>query len=172
MAISQTDKVILIGGGSSSGKSSIAHQMKKIRSPLKLFHLDFDDQVSKLMQAKYDNDTLKAIEHVIRCLPEAASGSSFFLDHWMPPKLELQARQALSNSKVFTVWVYCSSITELKRREATRKQRDDYRGDGVTAAGARSPANIGYDYTVDSFQKTPKRLATLIHKKAMRNWGY
>jgi len=172
MEIPKTGNVILIGGGSSSGKSSIVKQLKKIKSPPAMFHLDFDDQMKKLMQVKFDNDPLKSIEYLVSCLTEAAEKSSFFMDHWMPPRFEEDARKRLAQFKVFNVWVLCSSMGELKRREAIRTKQDDYRGDGVTEAGAKLPMSLTYDYTVDSYNKTPTKLAKLIHKKALRHWGY
>lgn len=165
-----TGNVILICGGSSSGKSSAVQYMKTIKSPIALMHFDYDQQIMKNMKSIFDVGP--TIDKLINTLPTAANGSSFVMDHWMPPKYELIARSKLINFKPFYVWLYCSSVEELERREAQRNKDGNTRDDGMALSGQTASPPIAYDYILDTSGKKPRKIARLIYQKALKHWGY
>jgi hypothetical protein len=148
---SNTNHVVLICGGSSSGKSSAAKHLKKFIAPPKLLHLDFDDQILKLCNHKFNGNIPESFSHLISCLPEAAEKGSFFMDHWMPPKYEQRARNNLSEFATFYVWLYCSSSEELMRREEVRTKAGEDRGEGITEAGASLPNRLEYHCKINTY---------------------
>lgn len=172
MNIHENGHVILICGGSCSGKSSSGIHLKKIIRPPQLFHFDFDEQLIAVCDSMFNGDIGASMLYILKQLPSVAEKRSFFMDHWMPPQYEIQVRKLLTNHKTFYVWLHCSDRCELDRRDKERQNNNDYRGEGVTEAGAGLETSLPYDCKIDTTKKSPKEVAALIHRKARRHWGY
>lgn len=133
---SSNGHVILLSGGSSTGKSSAVKDLLTYKKPIQFFHLDYDEQIQKL--AKSDESIGDAVNYLINNLTEVAQKSSFIMDHWMAPSHEHMARANLLPFKTFYVWLYCSNIDELERREQERIANGDSRGEGIALIGYQS----------------------------------
>lgn len=169
-SIENTNRIILIAGGSSSGKSSASSYLQEIREPIQFHHLDYDQQLQKISKGVTTNPEV-AINMLINKLPLVASEESFLMDHWMPERLETLAREALSEYPVFYVWLHCSSEHELKRREKERKKKGDPRAKGMAIDGFKRKPTLKYDYILDTNKKDPEKVASLIYQNALKHWG-
>ena len=161
-------KIILINGASSSGKSTLAHQLQQTL-PIPFWHFSFDHlrdsnalPMVRVRSGEFDWSAMRpaVFDGFHRCLPVLAeAGNNLIVDHiiekdmWMSDLVKL-----LTGLDVFFVGVHCP-LPELERRERARGNRrvGEARTDYQVVHGFAE-----YDLEIDSTQPCQTNVNTLV----------
>lgn len=173
-------QVIVLAGGSSSGKSSIARALQRLLGPEWLF-LGVDDLVEAMTDEKVPgaplfveeggqvvvNETFHALERAWRAglAAMARAGARIILEDVFLEGASSMARltEALAGIEVLLVGVRCDPRVAADRE----RQRGD-RAAGMAARQAGSVhAGVSYDLEVDSTRSSPAELARRIALRAV-----
>lgn len=159
-----TQKVILLNGPSSSGKSTLAKALKTlIMEKLSLnYEVVSIDEFMKTdpMEPIYEDDVFEISDDICgRVLDLVKSGSGVIIDHVITSeRIFLRLKEAVGDYTFCTVRVTCP-IEILKKREKERGDRCP--GSAESSAEYLFPRE-GYDLVVDSGLNSPEENAAAI----------
>jgi chloramphenicol 3-O phosphotransferase len=170
---SQTGRIILLHGASSSGKSTLAKAIQnELDEPFLHFASDF---LALGLPARREGQgpfqwwghaRPRFFDGFQRCIATlAAAGNDLIVDHIIEfPEWRSDLTRSLQSFDVFLVGVHCS-LEELDRRERSRGDRQIGEGrshvvdDGIHDFGA-------YDYAVDTTRGDPSEVA----RELLQRW--
>ena len=159
-----TQKVILLNGPSSSGKSTLAKALKiLILEKLSLrYEVVSIDEFMKTdpMGTIYEDDVFEISDHICgRVLDLMKNGAGVIIDHVITSeRIFLRLKEAVTDYEFRTVRVTCP-IEILKKREKERGDRCP--GSAESSAEYLFPGE-GYDLVVDSGLNSPEENAAAI----------
>ncbi len=161
---SNTVRIILLNGVSSSGKTSIAEELQKLLEPtylhlaldlfIDMFPNDYDDLENEGMRAERRKNVLSVMNLCIVSL--AKNGYNLILDHVLDDINSMSSMiNQLSSFNVVSVGLTCS-LTILEKRERARGNRK------IGLARSQHDnvhLNKTYDFEVDTSFMSPNECA-------------